>query len=106
MRKALVTGGNGFIGSHLVDELVDGDWQVRVLDNRPPSASRNGCAPPGDVQFLEGDIRDVEVCQQACCSVDTVFHLAGSASVRESVADPRRIARLGRSFDRTAASGT
>jgi len=90
MRTALVTGGLGFIGGHLTQGLRQAGWVVLVLDSQaPPQRARNGngAAP---VEYVHADVRDLDACQSACQGVDTVFHLAGIASVRESVADPAR----------------
>jgi UDP-glucose 4-epimerase len=98
MRTALVTGGAGFIGSHVVEGLLAHGWQVRVLDNLS-SGSRenleavsrrsqeNGCAV-ANVQFVGGDIRDAAACRAACAGIDSVFHLAAIASVAQSVEEP------------------
>lgn len=85
-KMALVTGGAGFIGGHLVERLLAEGWRVRVLDNfssglRENLAGRN-------VEILEGDIRNAETCFRACRGVDSVFHMAAIASVASSVADP------------------
>jgi nucleoside-diphosphate-sugar epimerase len=87
MRKtALVTGGAGFIGGHLGERLLAEGWQVRVLDNFSSGLREN--LANGDVELLEGDIRNPETCFRACRGVDSVFHLAAIASVASSVADP------------------
>jgi len=80
----LVTGGAGFVGSHLADALVD-DNDVRVLDDCS-RGSRD--AVPGAAEFVEGDIRDVATVERACTGVDLVFHQAANISVEHSVEDP------------------
>jgi nucleoside-diphosphate-sugar epimerase len=87
MRTALVTGGAGFIGSHLVSRLLGQGWRVRVLDNLS-SGVRENLPPHGDLEILEGDIRDYALCHRACERVDSVFHMAAIASVASSVDDP------------------
>ena len=87
-KRALVTGGAGFIGSHLTARLLAEGWQVRVLDNFNSGAEANICALPGDLELLRGDIRDVNACRAACVGVDSVFHMAALASVVGSIADP------------------
>ncbi len=87
-RTALVTGGAGFIGGHLVARLIDSGWNVRVLDNFS-SGSRAGLSGYGtDIEVIEADVRDVNASRNACKGVDTVFHMAAIASVINSVEDP------------------
>jgi nucleoside-diphosphate-sugar epimerase len=88
MQTALVTGGSGFIGSHLVDQLLQDSWRVRVLDNFSTGNSDNLRRFSGELEVTNGDIRDAAACHKACAGVDAVFHLAGMASVGDSVADP------------------
>ncbi|MGH7368494.1 MAG: NAD-dependent epimerase/dehydratase family protein [Candidatus Rokuibacteriota bacterium] len=88
MRTVLVTGGAGFIGSHLVDQLLDGGAAVRVLDNLSTGSlinlqaaaerhSRNGGAPYGGrLEVMIGDVRDRELLRKALRNVKYVFHLA------------------------------
>jgi UDP-glucose 4-epimerase len=91
MKRALVTGGLGFIGSHLVDALLHGGWQVVVLDNlatgtRVNLAQRRGNAA---LTVVEGDIRDGESVSAASVGCDTVFHLAAHALMRNSLSEHR-----------------
>lgn len=69
----LVTGGAGFIGSHLVEALVARGKRVRVLDNL--SYGHREWVHPA-AEFIEGDIRDQETCRTACAGCETVFHMA------------------------------
>jgi nucleoside-diphosphate-sugar epimerase len=85
---ALVTGGAGFIGSHLVDLLLEQGWMVRVLDNFTSGTFDNLNNQCESLEVIEGDIRDAEVCTRATQGVHSVFHLAGMASVGDSVSDP------------------
>jgi len=71
MTKALVTGGTGFIGQHLVSALVARDRKVRVLDRRPPV-----CATPG-VEYVSGSVLDSGLVDEALSDADEVYHLAG-----------------------------
>jgi dTDP-L-rhamnose 4-epimerase len=77
-RHALVTGGAGLIGSHLVDLLLREGWRVRILDNLEPQTHRNG--KPAWVseaaEFVEADIRDREAVSMALDDIDVVFHEA------------------------------
>ncbi|NIB98534.1 NAD-dependent epimerase/dehydratase family protein [Halobacterium sp. R2-5] len=80
----LVTGGAGFVGSHIADALVD-DSDVRVLDNF--SSGRHENVPDG-ATVVEGDVRDADAVDEAMDGVDVVFHEAGLVSVPESVDRP------------------
>ncbi len=86
-----MTGGAGFIGSHLAARLARDGRQVRVLDSLAGAASQRRAARlaemPG-VEIIVGDIRDAGVCRQALMDADFVFHLAAEVSVPQSVADP------------------
>jgi nucleoside-diphosphate-sugar epimerase len=85
---ALVTGGAGFIGSHLVDALLARGHRVRVLDNLS-NGRRENLSDAGDrVELIEGDIRDAETCRRACDGVTLVFHQAALGSVPRSMRDP------------------
>lgn len=76
--RVLVTGGAGFIGSHLVDRFLEEGFQVRVLDNLDPKIHRRGHAKelPGGVDFIEGDITDPDTLLAALRDVDIVSHQA------------------------------
>lgn len=82
--KALVVGGNGFIGSHLVDILVELDWEVVVLDL---SERRYDSMPP-QVSFIKGDLNQSYLTREALTSVDIVFHLAWTTIHEISIQDP------------------
>lgn len=82
MKKVLVTGGAGFIGSHIVEEL-QGKAEVVVLDSLRSGYRHN--LDGFDVEFIEGDIRDRETVRRAMRGVDHVFHLAALVSVPESM---------------------
>ena len=86
MPTALVTGGAGFIGSHLVRLLLDRGWTVRVLDNLS-SGSRDNLAGTG-AELIVGDIREPQVVDRATQGATAVFHLAAMISVTESMAQP------------------
>jgi UDP-glucose 4-epimerase len=88
MAICLVTGGAGFIGSHLVDALVAGGHKVRVLDNLGTGDWSNLDGARGRVELLKADITDIEPIHKATRGVDWVFHQAALASVPRSVADP------------------
>lgn len=88
MRKALVTGGAGFIGSHLVDALLEKGWDVRVFDDLSTGKGVNLAHVVGQVEWQEGDVRDLEALECACAGVEVVFHLAALGSVPRSIAEP------------------
>ncbi len=91
MRRALVTGGLGFIGSHLVDRLLLDGWEVVVLDNLLTGRRSNLAQHAGDPRLLvkEGDIRDLPTVVDASSGCSAVFHLAAHALMRVSVSDHR-----------------
>lgn len=84
----LVTGGAGFIGSHLVDALVERGAKVVVLDNLSTGFEANLEGVRSRIRFLKGDIRDAEACREAVAGAGYVFHLAARGSVPRSMADP------------------
>jgi len=90
----LVTGGAGFIGSHLVEALTSQGRRVRVLDNFDTGQRANlaGFAPAPEV--IEGEISDCEIVNRAVAGVEVVFHLAALASVQKSIEDPSSTHRV------------
>lgn len=88
MTTCLVTGGAGFIGSHIVDALVARGDQVRVLDNLSTGYRHNLAHLAGQIEFIESDLRDEAVVRNAVAGVDLIFHLAAMVSVPESMAKP------------------
>lgn len=89
MGGVLVTGGAGFIGSHLATKFVELGRRVRVLDNLSMGSERNLAHLSDRIEFIKGDIRDLQTCQTACEGVEFVFHQAAMGSVPKSVADPQ-----------------
>jgi nucleoside-diphosphate-sugar epimerase len=87
-KKALVTGGAGFIGSHLVDELVAADCDVTVLDNLSTGHLSNLKHIENRITFYEGDIRDQEILIKASIDCDIIFHQAAVVSVPQTVNHP------------------
>lgn len=85
-KRVLVTGGAGFIGSHIVQELAQQGGQVRVLDNFA-TGRRENLQIPG-LEIVEGDIRDLDAVRRAMNGVDYVLHQAALSSVPRSIADP------------------
>ena len=84
----LVTGGAGFIGSHLVEALLVLGHRLRVVDNLSTGNLDNLKTVLGQIEFLRGDLRDEEVCRRAVRGVEFVFHLAALPSVPRSLQDP------------------
>jgi len=85
---ALVTGGAGLIGSHIVDEALARGWNVRVLDNLEPQTHAEGKPSwiPGDVEFIHGDVRNQEDWDRALNGVDVVFHEAAYGGYMPEIA--------------------
>ena len=91
MPKYVITGGAGFIGSHLAENLVKQGHQVVVLDNLATGKEENllpAQKGPGSLEFIRGDIRDLKACQKAMEGADYVLHQAARASVQRSMENP------------------
>lgn len=88
MAHYLVTGGCGFIGSHLVEALMQKGERVRVLDNCSTGKARNIAHVKDQIEFVDGDLRELDTVHQAIAGVDYVFHQGARPSVARSVADP------------------
>jgi UDP-glucose 4-epimerase len=89
--RVLVTGGAGFIGSHLTERLLHDGATVRVLDNFTTGSEENlsfSSRFPGRLEVVRGDIRDLATLERAATGVETIFHQAALRSVPRSVADP------------------
>jgi UDP-glucose 4-epimerase len=85
---SLVTGGAGFIGSHLVEALLAEDFRVRVVDNLVTGRLSNIAHLEGRFEWIEGDLADSAVCRRCAEGVDYVFHQAAIPSVPRSVREP------------------
>ncbi|HHL40649.1 MAG TPA: SDR family oxidoreductase [Deltaproteobacteria bacterium] len=88
MKRFLVTGGAGFIGSNLCEMLTGGGHRVRVLDNLFSGKRENLAAVADSIEFMEGDIRDERALKEAMEGIDYCIHLAAIGSVPLSVEDP------------------
>ena len=86
-KKILITGGAGFVGSHLADALLEAGHDVRVFDSLSPQVHGNG-APDylsAEVELMAGDIRDAVAVRRAIENVDVIFHLAAAVGVGQSM---------------------
>ena len=95
--KILITGGAGFIGSHLAERLLQDGHSVKVLDNfddyYPPETKQENlskCRENSNFELITGDVRDKETVQKAMKGVDAVVHEAAQAGVRVSVENPEK----------------
>jgi nucleoside-diphosphate-sugar epimerase len=84
----LVTGGAGFIGSHIAERLAEMGRPVRVVDNLSTGTRANLAHLEGRIEFVEGDLRDEHTCARAVEGIEIVFHVAALPSVPRSLADP------------------
>src|SRR5688572_14656718 len=87
MAHYLVTGGAGFIGSHLAEELVRRGHRVRVADSLV-TGKRSNLDHISGIEFLEGDLADIDIARKAVDGIEVVLHQAGIPSVPRSVTDP------------------
>lgn len=102
MQKVLITGGAGFIGSHLADELLRSGYQVRALDNLSPQVHGHGQVRPAyldpEVELQVGDVRNPDDVRAALRDMDAVFHFAAAVGVGQSmyaIADYTSVNNLG-----------
>jgi len=93
-KTAVITGGAGFLGSHLAERLVDGGWHLRILDDLSAGRKGNLSAVINRVDFRRGDILDDKVLNKIMTGADVVFHLAAKISVTESFKEPESYARV------------
>jgi len=85
-KRALVTGGAGFIGSNVVELLLQKDWNVRVIDDLSSGYFRN--IENLDIEFIKSDICDSDAVMKACNNCDAVFHLAACVGRQKSIDSP------------------
>jgi dTDP-D-glucose 4,6-dehydratase len=86
--RVVVTGGAGFMGSHLVERLVELGYEVTVLDNLSSGRVENLSRVRGRVELVVGDVKDFETCLRVLRGVEAVYHFAANPEVRVSVTDP------------------
>ena len=94
MKKILVTGAAGFIGSHLVEALLNLDYCVIGIDNFSNGKHQNieyltKLPTANNFTFIEGDLRDVNFCEKVCVDIDVIFHQAALGSVPRSIKEPQ-----------------
>lgn len=89
-KSVLVTGGAGFIGSHIVEQLIKLGVYVTVLDNLSTGSKENLAAAWQNIELIEGDITQLETCVRAAQDKDIIFHLAADVSVPASMEDPHQ----------------
>jgi UDP-glucose 4-epimerase len=90
MNSVLVTGGAGFIGSHIVQTLINRGDNVRVLDNFSTGNAKNLVGLRSSLEVVEGDIRDIAKVKEAMQDIDYVFHQAAFVSVAKSMIEPQQ----------------
>ena len=86
--QALVTGGAGFIGSHIVDAVLSAGCRVTVLDNLSSGSELNLVSAEDRITFYKGDIRDRQILEKAAEGCDVIFHLAAVVSVPQTIDNP------------------
>ena len=88
-KTVLITGGAGFVGSHLADELLEHGYKVRALDNLSPQVHGPDAGRPGyldeDVELQIGDVRDARAIERALKGVDAIYHFAATVGVGQSM---------------------
>src|ERR1700756_1562809 len=86
-KKILITGGAGFVGSHLADALLDAGHEVRVYDNLTAQVHSDGMPDylAREIHFVEGDLRDIDQLREAVRGVDVIFHLGAAVGVGQSM---------------------
>lgn len=91
MKKAVVTGGAGFIGSHLVEELAQRDYSLLIIDDLSNGKSKNiiSVLKRPNVQYIKGSINELPLLQRLFKGIDYVFHLAAIASIPQTIDNPQ-----------------
>lgn len=95
-KSALVTGGAGFIGSHMTDALIADGWSVTVIDNLSTGSADNlsHLCNNSDLIFVHGDVENVDLIRKELSGIDAVFHFAALVSVPLSIERPAECHRI------------
>ena len=86
--RVFITGGAGFIGSHLADALENLGWSVTILDNMSTGSASNIAHLEGKIEIIKGDIRDVATVEKAMANADLVLHMAAALGVNTILESP------------------
>ena len=89
-KKILITGGAGFIGSHLVEAFLNQQSHVTIFDNFSSGTEENIAAFKKDITVIKGNVEDYKLCNKAAQNQDYVFHLAAFVCVPTSFDDPQQ----------------
>jgi dTDP-L-rhamnose 4-epimerase len=86
-KRILITGGAGFVGSHLADALLEQGHEVRVFDNLTPQVHERGLPEylAGQVNFMHGDLRDIDALRDAVRNIDVIYHFGAAVGVGQSM---------------------
>lgn len=95
MNNVLVTGGSGFLGSHLIEKLVALGFNIKVLDNNWRGSKRNLEGVKNEIEFIEADVRNYEAVKQATKDVDIIFHLASIQGTKKFYLHPELVIDVG-----------
>jgi len=88
MKTVLITGGAGFIGSHIADKMLEKNYHVRIYDNLSTGKIENIAHIKAHIEFIEADIRDVKTLEQSMIGCELVFHKAAEVSVPRTIRSP------------------
>ena len=87
-KNILITGGAGFIGSHIAESILENGGNVRIFDNLSTGYISNLETIKNNIEFIQGDIRDVDALNKSCKGIDIIFHEAAEVSVQKTFENP------------------